>query len=162
MQLSKSKYESIYDQTDKKNVEEYLRIIGADFNSYMLHNPSSILKRIKMHIPPPNNYCPLSNSCLIAMDLSLMQKKRSPLFNQESKRITKNFLKTIELGHVSDVVDGPLLYREINIDNYGLIECSCFRDTSSIEGYHQNIIRKFSSINSGPRLANFVLTKFRL
>lgn len=39
----------------------------------------------------------------------------------------------------------------------------CIRGTNSVEGaVHMNIVRKFSSYNTGPRLANSVLADYRL
>lgn len=64
-------------------------------------------------------------------------------------------MKSFKLGHISGV-NGRPLYREIGRDNHGLIKYSCFRSTSSVEGYHQNIISKSSSINSGQYLADYV------
>ncbi|KAI8878316.1 hypothetical protein K501DRAFT_277629 [Backusella circina FSU 941] len=66
-------------------------------------------------------------------------------------------------SHISDIVDGPPLYKEKGHDKNGLMRYKCSRGTSSVEGsVHMNIIRKFASYNAGPRLTDMVLSDYRL
>ncbi|KAG2193329.1 hypothetical protein INT47_012476 [Mucor saturninus] len=108
-------------------------------------------------IPPPNQLLPAVKLLFNHYGPLPCAKTGFPLFDQECKKIAKNILKSIELGHVSDIENGPPLYRELGKDKNGFMTYGCSRGTSSVEGYHQAIIRKFSSINAGPRLTDSVL-----
>ncbi|KAG2192621.1 hypothetical protein INT47_003854 [Mucor saturninus] len=152
----------VYDLVDKKNVEDYLKTINTDFNTCMRSHSDFIFKQVKRKTPPPNQL-------LLAVKLLFdhygplpCAKTGSPLFDQECKRIAKNILKSIELGHVSNIEYGPPFYRELGKDKNGLMKYGCSRGASSVEGYHQAIIRKVSSINADLRLTDLVLADYRL
>ncbi|KAG2206970.1 hypothetical protein INT47_008439 [Mucor saturninus] len=133
----------VYNPVDKKNVEDYLKTINTNFNNYMGSHSDFILKRVKRKIPPPNQLLPAVKLLFDHYGPLPCAKTGSPLFDQECKKITKKILKSIELGHVSDIENGP-------------------PGTSLVEGYHQVIIRKFSPIKAGPRLTDSVLADYRL
>lgn len=106
-----------------------------------------ILKRIKRKIPLPNQLLPAVKLLFDHYGPLPSAKTGSPLFDQKCKRIAKNIIKSIKLGHVSDIEISPPLYRELGKDKNGLMNYTCSKGTSSVEGYYQAIIRKFSLIN---------------
>lgn len=86
------------------------------------------------------------------------------MFTPDNWRCAEHILEEIRLGHVSDLKNGPPLYIKKGLDRNGLMKYHCIRGTNSVEGavHMMNIVRKFSSYNAGPRLANSVLADYRL
>ncbi|KAI8884205.1 hypothetical protein K501DRAFT_272009 [Backusella circina FSU 941] len=57
----------------------------------------------------------------------------------------------------------PSLYTEKDVDRNGLMRNHCSRGTNSVKGsVHMSIVRKFVTYSAGPRLADMVLTDYRL
>ncbi|KAG2193039.1 hypothetical protein INT47_009289 [Mucor saturninus] len=91
----------------KKNAENYLETINTDFNAYMASHPEFILKRVKRSTPQPNQLLPAVKLLFDQHGPLPCAKTGFPLFDKEFMRISKNVLRSIELGHVSDLIDGP-------------------------------------------------------
>lgn len=85
-----------------------------------------------------------------------------PLFDNEAWKQSKNVLKSIHEGHVSDP-PGFSFYYLMGKDRDGLPLYRCSRGTNSLEGgVHQNIIRKFGWFDASPQLADAALPVYRL
>ncbi|KAG2198707.1 hypothetical protein INT47_005392 [Mucor saturninus] len=153
----------VVDLGDKRLVSQYLESIGTDWESYMVKTPDFILKRIRRYIPPPEELYKSVSMLFMHYGPAKCVLSGKPLFNEDAWSASKHVLEEIRLGHVSDVLNGPVLYTEKRFDKNGLMKYRCSRGTSSVEGsVHMNIIRKFASYNAGPRLADMVLADYRL
>ncbi|CAO3622156.1 unnamed protein product [Mucor hiemalis] len=140
----------VVDLQDKSSVTQYLELIGADWEGYTVKTPDFILERVRRYIPPPSElYESVSLLFSYYGPLKCVLSGR-PLFNEYAWHAAKHVMEEIRLGHVSDVVNGPLLYTEKGYDKNGVMKYRCSRGTSSVEGsVHMNIIRKFASYNAG-------------
>lgn len=153
----------VIDQEDKKKVEDHLKNIGADWDSYLVEKPDYLLERVRRYIPPPQELYKSVSFVFEKYGNALCVSSGRPLFTPDNWQCADRILEEIRLGHVSDLKNGPALYVEKGLDKNGLMRYHCIRGTNSVEGaVHMNIVRKFSSYNAGPRLANSVLADYRL
>lgn len=123
----------VFDPVDKANVETYLNSIGSGWKSHLLANPDFVLKRIKRHIPPPEKLLPTVKYLFDKYGSLKCFNTNIPLFDEEAKRTAEKILTSIELGHVSDLTDGPPLYTEKGLDKNGLMTYNCSRSKNSVE-----------------------------
>ncbi|CAO3629067.1 unnamed protein product [Mucor hiemalis] len=150
-------------QVHKKKVEDHLKNIGADWDSYLVEKPDYVLERVRRNIPPPQELYESASFVFEKYGNALCVSSGRPLFTPDNWQCTDRILKEIRLGHVSDLKNGPALYVEKGSDETGLMRYYCIRGTDSVEGtVHINIVRKFFSYNAGPRLASPVLADYRL
>jgi hypothetical protein len=153
----------VFDPLDKANVKSYLNSIGSDWKSHLLTNPDFVFKRVKRHIPPPEKLLHTVKFLFDKYGPLKCSKTNLPLFDEEAKRTAEKILASIELGHISDLTDGPPLYTEKGFDKNGLMTYKCSRGTNSVEGScHMNVIRRFASYNASTRLTDAVLADYRL
>ena len=113
-------------------------------------------------IPPPEKLYPKVKQLFeIYGPLKCARTGRS-LFDNEAWKQSKNILKSIHEGQVSDP-PGFSFYVHMRKDRDGLPLYRCCRGTNSLEGgIHQNIIRKFGSFGASPELTDAVLADYRL
>ena len=84
------------------------------------------------------------------------------MFDNEAWKQSKNVLRTIHEGHVSDPPEFSFYFKMGN-DRDGLPLYRCCRGTNSLEGgIHQNVIHKFGSFGASPALADGVLADYQL
>ncbi|KAG2212592.1 hypothetical protein INT47_000568 [Mucor saturninus] len=137
----------LYDEEDKRALEEYLE---------------SVLKRVRRYVPSPNVLWPVVDNLFNVYGHIECAVTGFPLFDRQGWKQAKAVLEAIRIGHVSDP-PGISFYYLVKRDSLGLPVYRCTRGTNSVEGgIHQNIIRKFSSFNAGPFLADWALADYRL
>jgi hypothetical protein len=153
----------VVDVEDKRKVEEYLHSIGSTWDTYLVEKPDFLFERVRRYIPPPDQLLPVIKLLFEKYGPLKCIKTSLPLFDGEAYDVANRILKCIELGHVSDIQGGRLLYTEKGVDIRGLMRYRCSRGTNSVEGsVHMNIVRKFASYNAGPRLTDMALSDYRL
>jgi hypothetical protein len=153
----------VVDQNDRRSVERYLVSIGSDWNTCFFENPDFILERVRRYISPAAELLPALKRLFEGYGPSLCKDSGQTLFDHTAREMANHILKSVQLGHVSDLAGGPSLYVVKGIDKNGLTMYRCCRGTSSVEGaVHMNIIRKLASYNAGPRLTDMVLADYRL
>jgi hypothetical protein len=117
----------VIDPIDRENVTRYLAAKGSDWNTCMVTNPDFILKSVERHIPPAKELLPKVQVLFDNYSPSRCVKTGFKLFDEEAVEMSKQVLKQIELGHVSDAEGGRLLYTELGLDKDGLMMHSCCR-----------------------------------
>ncbi|KAG2224491.1 hypothetical protein INT45_010557, partial [Circinella minor] len=152
----------VVDEDDKKKVEAVLLKQGTTWNEKLIKNPRWLFRRVKRTIPPPEKLYPKVKQLFeIYGPLKCARTGRS-LFDNEAWKQSKNILKSIHEGQVSDP-PGFSFYFHMRKDRDGLPLYRCCRGTNSLEGgIHQNIIRKFGSFGASPELTDAVLADYRL
>ncbi|KAI8138603.1 hypothetical protein BJV82DRAFT_673542 [Fennellomyces sp. T-0311] len=152
----------VYDEDDRKRVEEFLESNSTSWKQMLAKNPSWIFKRVKRVIPPPEKLYPIIEDLFNACGPLKCAKSQLPLFDAAAEKQAKNVLKAIKDGHVSDP-PGASFYFKIGRDKNSLPLYRCSRGTNSIEGgVHQNLIRRLGSFGASPHLIQNVLTDYRL
>ncbi|KAG2206552.1 hypothetical protein INT47_008569 [Mucor saturninus] len=117
--------------------------VWTDWESYMVKNPDFILERVRRYIAPPEELYKSVSILFMHYGPTKCVLSGKPLFNEDAWSASKHVLEEIRLGHVSDVLNGPILYTEKGFDKNGLM-------------------KKFALYNAGSRLADMVLADYRL
>ncbi|KAG2212586.1 hypothetical protein INT47_000562 [Mucor saturninus] len=152
----------LYDEEDKRAVEEYLESVDITWDKAMLIKPDWVLKRVRRYVPSPNVLLPVVDNLFNVYGHIKCTVTGFPLFDRHGWKQAKAVLEAIRKGHVSDP-PGISFYYLVKRDSRGLPVYRCTRGTNSVEGgINQNIIRKFSSFNAGPFLADCALADCRL
>jgi hypothetical protein len=123
----------VVDPVDKTNVEEYLNSIGSSWESYLVEKPDFLFERVRRYIPPPDQLLPVVKLFFEKYGPLKCKKTGLSLFNDVAYETANKILKYIELGHISDIQGGPLLYTEKGLARHGLMRYRCSRGTNSVD-----------------------------
>ncbi|KAG8910810.1 hypothetical protein FRC02_007000 [Tulasnella sp. 418] len=126
------------------------------------HNPKWLWKHCKHVIPPPNELMSLVKEVYSTYGPLKDAKTGVPLFNDVAWEATKNVLKVIQQGLVSDPPGVPLYYA-YGTDKDGLTLYRCACGTNSTEGgVHRPIRALMPKSGASPRHAHMALLDFIL
>ncbi|KAG8940258.1 hypothetical protein FRC03_005638 [Tulasnella sp. 419] len=152
----------IPDKDDRQKLSHHLACIGLSWDYMLHHNPKWLWKRCKRVIPPPNELMSLVKEVYSTYGPLKDAKTGVPLFNDVAWEATKNVLKVIQQGLVSDPPGVPLYYA-YGTDKDGLTLYRCARGTNSTEGgVHRPIQALMPKSGASPRHAHMALLDFTL
>ncbi|CEP13323.1 hypothetical protein [Parasitella parasitica] len=153
---------------DEERIRSYLDSLPSGhrdkmtFKQLMLKKPRWALKRMRRHVPTPDE---LHASVKALFDIYQDSKCAVSgffLFDRRCKAVAANILDSIKRDHVSDP-PGISWYYLLYTDKLRFPVYRCTRGTNSIEGVvQQNIVRKFASFNASPALTDCALADYIL
>ena len=147
----------VVDPQDRDRIEAFLRTKNTTWERKLSEDARWILRRVKRTVPPPQELLSTVKDLFSSYGDVLCVKSGNPLFDREGWRKARLFLSAVKDGEVSDP-PGVSFYHQIGVDKDSLPLYRCTRGTNSIEGgVHQNVIRKFASYSTSPRLADYRL-----
>jgi hypothetical protein len=150
----------IPDASDKAAVERVLQRSGMTFDAELRSNPDWVLRRVRRHMPSPQIMLPRVKAVIKTYGALKDSTSGHPLFNEKAWEVAENVLENIRCGYYSDP-PGVQLYYSMGSDKNDLQLYRCCRGTNSVEGgVHQNLIRRFTSMNVSPRHATNLLLDY--
>lgn len=147
----------IPDEEDRRCLSAHLASIGTSWDERLQKDAPWLWARCKRVIPPPEQLFLEVAEVYKTFGPLKDAKTNVPLFNDTAWKASRNALKLIEQGFLSDPPDVPLYY-PIGVDEKGLTMYRCVRGTNFTEGaVHRPIRENMPKSGASPRHAKLVI-----
>jgi hypothetical protein len=159
-----------WDEAILEGVKDVLRQDGIskeDMESIMYYNANFFKACVPRVILPPTLLYWRVRAVFRLYGPEKDSKSGRPLFNDEAWKKSRNVLKEILLGYISDPPGVEFYFPKLNkygqqvVNKYGIPLLLCNRSNSHLEGMHKQLVDSFSTWCTGGRMGNCLLGEFR-